>query len=373
FGTVEAAPDAQAVDGSLWSTAGTPGDARLLGAGVGVTHGGRLLGRRVLFFAVREERGEWVLRLWRSEGTAAGTEVVAEIERLPAWFPHGGHGSPPEIHDIAIAGDRLHFLSLGALWRSDGTTAGTTRVEDPCGGACDTIRELAAVGDTLYFAAREETSNGIRETLWRSDGSPEGSHALAVLLDVTFEDWSARSGAPGIARLTPAGSRLFFLGDDGRHGAELWVSDGTEAGTRMVRDLRPGPAGSHPTWLTAHGDGVFFAADGGLRGQELWSSDGSGRGTRLVRDIAPGAVSSYPQELAVVGGRLVFAAFHPTHGLEAWQSDGTAAGTRLLADVLPGPGSSAPRSFTLAGGTLFFVSGRPRLGYELWAIGGAGE
>src|SRR5690606_7335201 len=47
--------------------------------------------------------------------------------------------------------------------------------------------------------------------------------------------------------LTPAGKLLYFVANDIEHGLELWCSDGSEMGTRLVRDIFPGRASSNPT------------------------------------------------------------------------------------------------------------------------------
>ena len=88
------------------------------------------------------------------------------------------------------------------------------------------------------------------------------------------------------------------MADDGVSGEELWATDGTEAGTRRVRDVRSGVRGSEPRWLTVAGGRLFFAADDGTHGRELWVSDGTEAGTVLAADLLPGAGSSLPHELA---------------------------------------------------------------------------
>src|SRR5262245_37843136 len=71
-------------------------------------------------------------------------------------------------------------------------------------------------------------------------------------------------------------------------GKELWRSDGTSAGTWLVRDILPGATGSSPFGLVLVNGVLYFAANDGVSGTELWRSDGTSSGTTLVRDISPG-------------------------------------------------------------------------------------
>lgn len=82
------------------------------------------------------------------------------------------------------------------------------------------------------------------------------------------------------------GYKAFFAADNGTNGEELWVTDGTAAGTKMVKDIYPGATGSNITWLTRFNDKVVFAAtDSEDYGNELWISDGTEEGTYMVADI----------------------------------------------------------------------------------------
>jgi ELWxxDGT repeat protein len=124
--------------------------------------------------------------------------------------------------------------------------------------------------------------------------------------------------------------KTYFAANDGTHGQELWRTDGTTAGTVMVADLFPGsnnygPNSSGPRSFTVVGSKLYFTANNGT-GQELWRTDGTAAGTVLVKDIFPGTYtrygrvypnSSYPAGLVSYKGKLYFAATDG-NGRELW-------------------------------------------------------
>jgi ELWxxDGT repeat protein len=71
--------------------------------------------------------------------------------------------------------------------------------------------------------------------------------------------------------LTAFGGVLLFAAADGKHGPELWGSDGTWAGTILLRDLAPGAMGSEPGEFTTSGRFLYFAATNPSAGEELWA------------------------------------------------------------------------------------------------------
>jgi ELWxxDGT repeat protein len=216
---------------------------------------------------------------------------------------------------------------------------------------------LTAFGDVLLFTAQDALGNA---ELWRSDGTEAGTQRVKDINP--FDGSSPRD-------LTVLGDVVLFTADDATHGEELWRTDGTEAGTYLVKDINPA-SGSRARPLAVVGGQLFFSADDGTHGVELWRTDGTEAGTQLVKDIDP-AGSSEPVQGAAVGGVLLFNADDGTTGGELWRSDGTEAGTTLVKDIRPA-GDGSPLSLTDFGGIAYFTATDGGAGFELWRSDGTG-
>ncbi len=163
---------------------------------------------------------------------------------------------------------------------------------------------------------------------------------------------------------------LFFKGNDGTTGNELWKSDGTAAGTVIVKDIVPGTIGSEPQELTEVNGTLFFVANDDLHGWEVWKSDGTAEGTMLVKNINKRGIFALPDQLTNFKNMLFFAADDGETGQELWRSDGTTAGTVLVKDIRPGFFGSTPTDLTVVNGTLFLSA---FVGTELWKSDGSTE
>ncbi|HEX7184795.1 MAG TPA: ELWxxDGT repeat protein, partial [Thermoanaerobaculia bacterium] len=326
---------------SLWRTDGTAaGTVQLTTFPVSfpVAHAGKL------FFVVSTYPS---YALWKSDGTPGGTVLVASWDDYPAL--------------LTSTGPDLYFIVRDEIWRSDGTPQGTRKVAGPLSISPPFVR----IGSLVFFIA---DSYGAGREVWRTDGTETGT-SLLVNADGTF----AHSSPSG---LTAFQGNLYFFArtPNGKEG--LWRSDGTSTGTVVLAEFRLDPRSDlfdpRPVHLTVAAGRLFFVADDGVHGLELWTSDGTAAGTVLVRDIYAGFGSARPWQLTAAGGRLLFAAHEPVHGLELWQSDGTSAGTRLVQDLAPLSGSSNPDHLTVAGDRLFFVADDGVVGREVWSLPLAG-
>ncbi len=223
--------------------------------------------------------------------------------------------------------------------------------------------QLCNVNGTLFFVSNDGV-NG--PELWKTDGTAAGT--------VLVKNIYPGKGGPTPQTLTNVNGTLFFMADNGANGRELWKSDGTAAGTVMVKDIWPGPGNSYPFEMANVNGTLFFAADNGMNGRELWKSDGTEAGTVMVRNIQPETggygYGSNPFRLTNVNGTLYFNVYTSPNGQELWKSDGTTNGTVRVKDINPGEGSSTIEYLTSVNGTLYFITNNGTNGVVLWRSNG---
>ena len=170
---------------------------------------------------------------------------------------------------------------------------------------------------------------------------------------VDFEDWFIYTA------ITPV------------EGCELYISDGTLAGTSILKDINP-TGESLPGLLTgfiAWQGRLWFDADDGVNGRELWSTDGTAEGTAMAADICPDSCSSNPENLYGFKDTLWFSAdAGDGTGGELWSLDILGEKAEMIADICPGSCSSesGANGWTTLGEELFF-SAEGGDGVELWA------
>ncbi|HXU46263.1 MAG TPA: hypothetical protein VN783_12110, partial [Thermoanaerobaculia bacterium] len=394
------------------------------------------LGNRLIFFSQIDGQRA---RLCSSDGTSAGTGAISNVAGLD------GIGSDYQGRfRLARAGTQAFFSTRGRLWATDGTHEGTRKwkAQSAFYESFALSAPIGFLGGQFIFSATLDINEvnhcapGDSEP-WVSDGK-HGPRQLLNLDPYFFEpdgDCSAddlsSSPGPGVV----LGGIALFAADDLVHGRELFATDGTKEGTRIVADidrkrmpfdqpeLEPHPlpfigVGSDPSDLVRAGNNVFFVADDGTTGRELWISNGNRRGTRRVADLVPGRGGSTPRNLVAVGdsiyffaahvpseglyrsdgtpggtvlvsdlagvsqvrdltatknGRLYFAAFTEATGTELWTSQGTAETTRLVADLRPGLRGSAPQNLKAVAGKLVFAADDGTTGLEPWTSDGTPE
>ncbi len=210
------------------------------------------------------------------------------------WITSGTAAGTSLVADVdpsalVTLGSSAYFLTLtssgSALWVTNGTAGGTSVVANlpqapPSYGGSS--QSLVAADGELYFVTTDGTAHG--EDLWESNGSPAGT---GVVKDFTIPAAATGVANPGLANLTAAGSLLYFTANDGVHGDQLWVTTGTASGTQMMSDINSQGAGGDPSDLTAVGNDVYFVAYEADNNVALWVSNGTAAGTLGIKDDFP--------------------------------------------------------------------------------------
>lgn len=219
------------------------------------------------------------------------------------------------------------------------------------------------------------------------------------------------------SEMTPYNNKTYFSCYHDSFGWELWVTDGTQNGTKLLKDIIPGTDGSNAnTFIPYNGKLYFFATSGSNNRYELWETDGTANGTKSVSDLGgdadpPNYWTVYnnkiylnlndsasitrlwvsdgtkngtkpmfahnkksgcnaPDEFITYKNKLYFSALNDSTGRELWVSDGTPAGTKMLKDIIPGNLPGMPTGFVLFNDKIAFRATTAAAGMELWMSDG---
>ncbi len=298
--------------------------------------------------------------IWVSDGSAGGTHLFAHVD------PPSGTGC--NISNPVVANDKLYFtVSFGPghleLWESD-TTASSAKMLFQLDG--DEIHQVIVANRKLYYIVSTDNSVPFKDSYFSfcvSDGTQAGTFPLI-------------SGMLKIPDYVEMGGKLYFYGW-GVYGAGIWVTDGTVAGTTLIKDsissfwcdtYQPGS-----TYLTVFKNKLYFGCAGiASYNNELWVSDGTPSGTHAMMSFsAPGTGGSgtYPRQLTATENYLFFKAWDDsTKTVNLWRSNGTVGGAqRKLTEQICAPLSSA---VDLVDSTIFYVAeyDGAHIGDELYRI-----
>lgn len=215
--------------------------------------------------------------------------------------------------------------------------------------------ELVQVGKTGFFFGGTGNDS---VSLYNTDGTVAGT-------SIVRSGFKLFAGIP----MASLGNQLIFIASTSTSNPQVWRSDGTTAGTFPITSF-PTSAAFYEASLISVAGQVFFLADDSVHGQELWATDGTAIGTHMVKEITPGSAGTSIFGLVPVGNRLMFRADDGIHGSELWNSDGTDAGTQLAIDLNPGAASSDINLEIGLGNRLIFSLNTPATGTELWSFDG---
>jgi ELWxxDGT repeat protein len=342
----------------------------------------------VYFTAQKSGEGR---ELWRTNGTAEGTTLVKDIN------PGSAGSNTAGDYEITPLGNLLLFSAKGdasgfELWKTDGTAAGTVPVKDINPGAPDSKPSyLWPLGNILLFTA--QTDNHGRE-VWRTDGTEAGTFMLKDIVAGPVASTEMEI-FPGFSISILSGFHIFkqkayFIATDGINRGNLYVTDGTSGNTTLVKTL-VGP-GSLPNILLINAinleDKFLFALSDGISRSELWQCDGTSAGTSVFKSFhfseehgLPILFKNYSGDWLGGSDQLFqsntffFSGTTEAEGNELWKSDGTASGTTLVKNIGPGNASGIDGiySYLYTSEALFFAAKNGTQGTELWRTNGTAE
>jgi ELWxxDGT repeat protein len=280
----------------LWTSDGSAGGTkrvRFLGSNPGFF---QTVGQRVVFFMSSSSTGE---EPWVTDGTDAGTHLLKDVRS-------GSLGSVSSN----LFGDRPRFFTVGnrgyffaddgvnhnALWTTDGTTEGTHFVTNVLAGAARPESRVAWAtdGQTIYFTYLQAPSSPY--AVYRTDGTAAGTQLI-------------RGDFNNLPMLFVSNGKLLIftsLGGAGLTPSSIYASDGTSSGDLQLVHSFVADSDSYPSDVAVASDGIYFSAGTSAEGNELWFTDGTPAGTHLVRDIFPGTLSSHPDKVTAVAQSVFF-------------------------------------------------------------------
>lgn len=342
--------------------------------------------------------------IWKTDGTASGTSKITDFSAA---------GSNVQKATLTSINNRLYF-SAGPfgkynMWSSDGSSAGTIKlgniqinspssaedkstyfeydgriyfsaedlkhgrevyVSNGTAGSISLFKDVnrrtgtnpvnfTDVNGQLYFAGKQGTYQG--DQLFKSKGTPATTYMAADVFLVNTDRWKMQAAF---------NDKIAFIATDSQHGMEFWLSNGTEEGTYMVKDIRPGTSSSfqdsYGKVFYSIGNEVYFKADDGVHGVELWKSDGTEAGTFMIKDITSGYAGSYPGQMVAFNGSIYFSA-RDHNGGGLFKTDGTASGTMKVRAL------NSIRQIRVVNGKLLLIgdsSGSRNGPHDLWVSDG---
>ena len=334
----------------------------------------------LFFYAITKNNG---YELWKTDGTASGTVMVKDI--------YAGKGSSYDstssnffypVNGLLFfqANDSIHG---NELWKTNGTTGGTTLVKDLNPGKNSLqISTYNALNNQFIFSGKDNTTTGIK--IWQTNGTSAGTAVIKTLLPTSGNTYiNAQS-------LSKFKNKLVFALEGFSFPQfvmvnQLYTTDATSNGTILLKDLGDSSLGFSFGTLAPTIKNKFYFTTYSAKGSLLWESDATPGGTKITKTIGtklnlnkahiPIIITDFlfsnPDSAGskTFNNKLFIAADDGIHGYEPWITNGISNGTKLIKDIYKDTGSSlslSAFSFVYSKQGLYFSANNNKTGNELW-------
>lgn len=305
----------------------------------------QILYRGELYFS-NQDTALYTTSIWKTDGTSAGTSKLVSRTASGEFISN----YPQYLQNII--NDKILFQGRGSygyeLYVTEGTEATTFLLKDIRAGSLSSYATaLPHTINTMQIVGYIYDDTGT-QGYYITDGTPAGTVKITQPISTG-------------AILGKINGKIIYSGCVTSE-CELYETAGLSNDAVLIKDMFPGNNGSgnpnngNPVFAAQIGNNIFYTATS-ADGLELWVTDGTSAGTVMLKDIYLGALGSSPSNFIVMGNELLFTARSSSFGHEIWITNGTAAGTLLYKDLLPGTTGSGANNLLAVNGThLFFTA-----------------
>lgn len=330
-----------------------------------------ILDNQLIFYTTHSVVNEIpTLQVWRSDGTTSGTTIIKDIDKLFNFDPSGYEDKKLSLK----IGNQVYFIikrDIGSnnvsveLWKTDGVSTMF-------------IKEIANYDyffdDSVYrIASKLANFNGkllfnFYNEIWISDGTLTGTNKVKTISSLNYD---VASGKWGILN-----DKFYFAGfsgtnTDGSNDFELWQSDGTTTGTLLLKNISPANS-SNPNYFKTINNKLYFKA----QNEEIWQSDGTMNGTVFIQNIpkpanSPSYYQTKPELIYTSNNYLLYSYYSEQNGFELWKTNGVSQ--NLLKNISTAHKTSLGGDKKVKLGNTWYFNGMDYRGAELWKSDGTPE
>lgn len=274
----------------------------------------------ILYFSANQTLIENNNYLWKSDGTTSGTQLVKDVN-LRGMNGYAGNKIFELNNTIFFAGQKN--VNGWEIWKSNGTTSTTSLFVDLNYTASSFPRKLIQVGNKLFYSA--VAGGTVGHQLFVTDINT-GASGLVQTIPNSSPNGSLYDNNT-YSKFIKFGNEVIFLASTITNGNELWKSDGVTI--TLIKDINPTGNGVLESFGNEYkilNNILYFTANDGNSGYALWRSDGTEAGTYMLRDFTSDSVSTNINDFCVFNNKVYFV----VNWDQIWFTDGTASGTQLF-------------------------------------------